>query len=74
MIPASRQASDARQPVPSSRRGYVDSIPLGPPPGIDLIDRAVNAALPHGPEWGKEKKNGNAALTNGNAGLKRRQL
>ena len=39
----------------SSTPGYVDPRPLSPPPGIDLIDRAVNAALPHGPEWGKNK-------------------
>jgi hypothetical protein len=36
--------------------GWRDATPISPPPGIDLIDRAVNAALPHGPEWGKEKK------------------
>jgi hypothetical protein len=53
MIP---QQSDARAPVPSPTPGWVDPTPLRPPPGIELIDRAVNAALPHGPEWGKEKK------------------
>ena len=39
--------------APVNTSGYVDPRPLGPQPGIDLIDRAVNAALPHGPEWGK---------------------
>jgi hypothetical protein len=55
MIPQ-EQVSGARAPVPSPTPGWVDPTPLGPPPGIELIDRAVNAALPHGPEWGKEKK------------------
>jgi hypothetical protein len=53
MIPQ-EQMSNARAPSPTP--GWVDPTPLGPPPGIGLIDRAVNAALPHGPEWGKEKK------------------
>jgi hypothetical protein len=35
-------------------KGWAREIPLGPQPGIDLIDRGVNAALPHGPEWGKK--------------------
>ena len=51
MIPS---RADVREK--SSTPGYVDPRPLGPPPGIDLIDRAVNAALPHGPEWGKGKR------------------
>jgi hypothetical protein len=38
----------------SSTPGWVDPRPLGPQPGIDLIDKGVNAALPHGPEWGKK--------------------
>ena len=54
MIPSSHQPSDVRAPQPSSTPGWVEPTPLGPPPGIDLIDRAVNAALPHGPEWGKK--------------------
>jgi hypothetical protein len=37
----------------SSTPGWIDPRPLGPQPGIDLIDKGVNAALPHGPEWGK---------------------
>ena len=40
--------------APVNTSGYVDPRPLGPQPGIDLIDRAVNAALPHGPGWGKK--------------------
>ena len=37
--------------------GYVDPMPLGVPGGTqtqELIERQVNAALPHGPEWGKK--------------------
>jgi hypothetical protein len=54
MIP-NQQPSNAR-PVAGDGKGWAREIPIGPPPGIDLIDRGVNAALPHGPEWGKEKK------------------
>jgi hypothetical protein len=54
-IPSSQQVSNVRVGG-SNTPGWVDPRPLGPPPGIDLIDRGVNAALPHGPEWGKEKK------------------
>lgn len=32
------------------QRGWVDPKPLEPPPGQDVIERLVNAALPHGPE------------------------
>jgi len=53
MIPASQSGGGVREK--SSTPGYVDPRPLGPQPGIDLIDRGVNAALPHGPEWGKKK-------------------
>ena len=52
IIPSSQQMSNVR--VGGNGSGHV--APLGPQPGIDLIDRAVNAALPHGPEWGKGKK------------------
>jgi hypothetical protein len=57
VIPSTQQLSNVHtggsaSPTP----GYVEPRPLGPQPGIDLIDRAVNAALPHGPEWGKGKK------------------
>ena len=41
--------------APGNKSGWRDATPIGPPPGIDLIDRAVNAALPHGPDWGKGK-------------------
>ena len=54
---SSQQRADVRETGgKSSTPGYVDPRPLSPPPGIDLIDRAVNAALPHGPEWGKGKR------------------
>jgi len=54
MIPNSQQASSGGGAAPVNKSGWVDAAPIGPPPGIDLIDRAVNAALPHGPEWGKQ--------------------
>jgi hypothetical protein len=54
-IPSSQSVSNVRTGG-SATPGYVDPRPLGPQPGIDLIDRGVNAALPHGPAWGKEKK------------------
>jgi len=53
MIPSSQQRETGGA---SSTPGWADPRPLSPPPGIDLIDRAVNAALPHGPEWGKGKR------------------
>jgi hypothetical protein len=54
-IPSSQQVSNVRTGG-SNTPGWADPRPLGPQPGIDLIDRGVNAALPHGPGWGKEKK------------------
>jgi len=56
MIPSSQQRADVHVGGKSSTPGYADPRPLGKQPGIDLIDRAVNAALPHGPEWGKKGK------------------
>jgi hypothetical protein len=54
MIP-DKQVSNVRGGnVAGSGTGWAHEIPLGPQPGIDLIDRGVNAALPHGPEWGKK--------------------
>jgi hypothetical protein len=53
MIP--NQPPSGGGPVAGDGKGFAREIPIGPPPGIDLIDRAVNAALPHGPEWGKKK-------------------
>jgi hypothetical protein len=55
-IPSSQQVSNVHTGGGGSGTGWVDPRPLGPQPGIDLIDRGVNAALPHGPEWGKGKK------------------
>src|SRR6516165_9951410 len=40
-VPRSEQPTDVRAPQPSSTPGWVEPTPLGPPPGIDLIDRAV---------------------------------
>jgi hypothetical protein len=57
MIPNSPSAgSNSDTPDSSNKSGWRGATPISPPPGIELIDRAVNAALPHGPEWGKEKK------------------
>jgi hypothetical protein len=55
MIPAQPTSSNRDMPD-SNKSGWRDATPIGPPPGIELIDRAVNAALPHGPEWGKKPK------------------
>jgi hypothetical protein len=56
-IPRSEQPSNVRTGnVPGSGTGWAHETKLGPQPGIDLIDRGVNAALPHGPEWGKKRK------------------
>jgi hypothetical protein len=54
-IPRSEKVSDPDAGA-ANTTGWVDPRPLGPQPGIDLIDRGVNAALPHGPEWGKGKR------------------
>jgi hypothetical protein len=60
--PSAQSAIPSAQPVSNVRGGrsatpgYVDPRPLGPQSGIDLIDRAVNEALPHGPEWGKKEQ------------------
>jgi len=61
MIPTSNQQSTSGGDpanVPGGGRGYVEPTPLGVPGGArtqELIERAVNATLPHGPEWGKGK-------------------
>jgi hypothetical protein len=57
MPPSSQQRASGG----SSERGsgWVREVPIGVPGGTrtqELIERQVNAALPHGPEWGKEKK------------------
>jgi hypothetical protein len=55
MIPE-QPTSGGSGDAPVNKSGWRDATPIGPPPGIELIDRAVNAALPHGPEWGKKPK------------------
>jgi hypothetical protein len=55
VLPPSQQ-STTRTRVVGNGTGWAREIPLGPQPGIDLIDRGVNAALPHGPGWGKQGK------------------
>ena len=55
MIPNQPTSSNRDMPD-SNKSGWRDATPIGPPPGIELIDRAVNAALPQGPEWGKKPK------------------
>jgi hypothetical protein len=52
------QASGPR-PSAGGGSGWVPEIPISVPGGArtqELIERQVNAALPHGPGWGKEKK------------------
>jgi hypothetical protein len=56
MIPSSQSSGSSGGAGGQVTPGYVHEIPHGPQPGIELIDRGVNAALPHGPEWGKGKK------------------
>ena len=40
--------------VTASERGWAEQAPLALPPGQDLIERLVNAALPHGPKFGQK--------------------
>jgi hypothetical protein len=58
MIPNSGRSAGDGVGGAANKSGWRDATPIGPPPGIELIDRAVNAALPHGPEWGKDKGKG----------------
>jgi hypothetical protein len=51
------RSAPARLP-PGGGTGVAREIPFGPQPNIDLIDRGVNAALPHGPGWAKDKAKG----------------
>src|SRR6516164_9885809 len=44
MIP-DQPTSGGSGDAPGNKSGWRDATPIGPPPGIDLIDRAVNAAL-----------------------------
>jgi hypothetical protein len=58
MIPSSQQTGGPR-PSAGGGSGWVPEIPISVPGGArtqELIERQVNAALPHGPEWGKGKK------------------
>jgi hypothetical protein len=41
---------------PRSRNGWADEVPLRSPPGQGVIERMVDAALPHGPAWKREKE------------------
>jgi hypothetical protein len=55
MIPrTNQQPSDVRP-----RTGSSEPVPISVPGGTrthELIERMANAALPHGPEWGKKPK------------------
>jgi hypothetical protein len=44
--------------TPPTRWGWAKEIPVTSPPGQDVIERMVNAALPHGPDYMREKKGG----------------
>jgi hypothetical protein len=58
MIPRTNQQPTADRGA-SSTPGYVEARPIGVPGGErtqELIERMANAALPHGPEWGKGKR------------------
>jgi hypothetical protein len=58
MIPASQSAGGSPRSA-GDGTGWVPEVPIDVPGGArtqELIERQVNAALPHGREWGKEKK------------------
>ena len=38
-----------------SKNGWADEVPLRLTPGQDVIERLVNAELPHGPEHGRKR-------------------
>jgi len=60
-IPSSQQASNVHTGGSVSGTGWVDPRPLGPQPGIDLIDRAVNAQSPtrcHRQPWWQVRHHG----------------
>jgi hypothetical protein len=57
MIPNQPTATPAKSAGDGT--GWQNPIPIGVPGGTrtqELIERQVNAALPHGPEWGKKPK------------------
>jgi hypothetical protein len=57
MIPNQPTTSSAPANVPGSGTGWQEPVPISVPGGTrtqELIERQVNAALPHGPEWGKK--------------------
>jgi hypothetical protein len=57
MIPT--DGSVGGRPSSGDGSGWAKEIPIDVPGGTrtqELIERQVNAALPHGPEWGKGKK------------------
>jgi hypothetical protein len=60
MIPRTdQQPSDVRGNVPGSGTGWQEPLSISVPGGPrtqELIEQQVNAALPHGPEWGKGKR------------------
>jgi len=52
-----RNNPNALEPPPkvtAQGTGWIEPAPLSPPPGQDVIERMVNAALPHSPK-AKEK-------------------
>jgi hypothetical protein len=59
MVPDSNVRGAGARASAGDGTGWAREVPIGVPGGTrthELIERAVNAALPHGPEWGKEKK------------------
>ena len=60
MIPASQSAGGSPRSA-GDGTGWVPEVPIDVPGGPrtqELIERMANAALPHGPEWGKGKGKG----------------
>jgi hypothetical protein len=60
MIPSQQSSGGGGSGGPSAGdgTGWANEVKIGVPGGArtqELIERQVNAALPHGPEWGKKK-------------------
>jgi hypothetical protein len=59
MIPEQPTSGGSPRPTAGDGTGWIDPVPVGVAGGTrtqELIERMTNAALPHGPEWGKGKK------------------
>ena len=48
----SESARDTRRPAGTN--GWLNEVPIGPPPGIAIIDRLCNTLMPHEPLHGED--------------------